>query len=308
MNRIRPFYWLLFPLTIFCTQCAKKELTGEFVTKGVHLKFTKERALDYDWHIDVTVSHKGGIVSTGVSAPAFLVGTMKEWESRSLKIDASTVQMIQSPPDQKGQTIAVDFQSYFVVKMEKDKMEYDKEASQIEGRAIKIIMDENGDLKDCLGLEDIPYVRKTVVNINEVLLLTYAMAFQPFPTRLLKIGDSWERTFFVPLETKYADTKLNMRVKYTLTGFEMKKGHKCAVIRTEVFAQIQKGPRVKSPVLISGSGKGKGKIYFDFEEGTLVFQADKLKTQFNIEGVKEAQLKGRSIIYVDYERKIELKG
>lgn len=304
----------LYSLLSFCIMAVsfwgcggKKVLTGEFTTEGVQLKFAAGQVHKYKWTANVKFTHRGGIVSTGVNAPAFIAASMKVWETKVFRTDASTTQEI-TFTNNKETAVSVDLQSYFVSSMRGGRLEPDREASELEGRRVKIVFDRNGNLKDWMGFEGIPYTKVQVANMNEILLLNYALIMQSFPEKRLKIGDTWRREYSVPLETKYGDAVLNMGVDYTLTGFEMKSGYKCAVIETKISSQIEKGNRVISDFLISGSGQGEGEIYFAFEEGLVVSQKDKIKTEFRITGSKEIETKGESTIYIDFERDLKLSG
>jgi len=260
--------------------------------------------------MDLTVSRKGGFASVGAEAPGqygMYATSMKQWESKSNRVDARTIQKYEINPRDSSLILTVDFKSYWVGILEGNQLRTDKEASEVEGKTLKIIFEKDGRLRDWSGFEAIPYVGRTLTNMNELTLFHYVLSTHVFPPHRVKIGDRWTRTGVVPLRTRFADTELHLQEDYTLVGFEMKKGRKCAVIEGELQVKVKKGIRYASDVAVSGKGKGKSRIYFDFEEGILVAQSDKMKMELYLEGLETGRVKGKSTIYIDFEKSMEVQ-
>ncbi len=105
-----------------------------------------------------------------------------------------------------------------------------------------------------------------------------------FPLGMLDVGSTWEVDDEIKLGLADAisiagrkaplyelDMTVKQKIKYTLIGFENKKGYRCARIGVEVeFRTVGVMGDVHTGSYVAGNGKSSGELFFAPKEGVLV--------------------------------------
>ncbi|MCK4307796.1 hypothetical protein KAW50_06200 [candidate division WOR-3 bacterium] len=162
-----------------------------------------------------------------------------------------------------------------------------KALDKLKGKVVSLKLSRSGKIIQLKGLEGMGYFRES----GEKPERQFEEAFSFLPNKIVKIGESWTREY----EGKIAT--------YTLKGFEKKNGTTCAKI--EVRSKIEttkttEQQRMKGKIRITG--KGKGEIFFDVNEGIVI----ESRSSASLEG--EQEVSGPTLpepinvpIYIDQE-------
>jgi len=141
-------------------------------------------------------------------------------------------------------------------------------ADKLEGKSILMEMDRDGRVISIEGLDQLGEELKDLR-----IEIMYTQLRPIFPNKELKVGDSWDNRTesAIPIGGMLIRTKVEE--KYTLSGFKQRGNDLCAVIGVDLEIDT-KGRTVEKEggvdVDIDIVGKGKGKIFYAFENSKLL--------------------------------------
>ena len=155
----------------------------------------------------------------------------------------------------------------------------EKEEDELVGQYLTIKINKaDGKMNGWEGLEDLDYSESGMDEAEGMANDMSSIVFNWFPTEKVMIDSKWEVVNDTRNTLEEGGFVEEHRVKsYHLVDFVLYKGRKCAkiLIGVEITVDnetsVDDGEGNEYEVISSGMGEGDGELYFDFENGIVVY-------------------------------------
>jgi len=164
------------------------------------------------------------------------------------------------------------FDEFSIFEQSGGRLEPDAAAAGYKGQYLWLKLGPQGEIVEWKGLDGIGSYTAEDRSLKNVLVQQMASTFQPLPSSEVNVGSTWQRSINIPVIIRGGEFTQKISTDYEVLGFGLRSGRNCVKIQAKAALEGE-GSGSRGPdrqFWLNSKGSGKGSIWFDYENGTLV--------------------------------------